>query len=182
MDSQELATPTVARQLAKDDVLVRSTVTRLRLRVHTQSQGSRSLRLAVRARNPRGLRWFEAKLARSALLALRCYSLWPQSAWTRRATLPGTHRTVVLSVDADVVLVCCGGGGLVGAVAAALRLAHSKARSSHRGSCTAPRSPVVLWTCCGGCGPRGCGSNRFLHHCTRGSIRDQCNACNASTG
>jgi threonine dehydratase len=30
--------------------------------------------------------------------------------------------------DADVVLVCCGGGGLVGAVAAALRLADSKAR------------------------------------------------------
>ena len=53
-------------------MLVRSTVTRLRLRVHTQSQGSRSLRLAVRARNPRGLRWFEAKLARSALLARRC--------------------------------------------------------------------------------------------------------------
>ena len=144
-------------------MLVRSTVTRLRLRVHTQSQGSRSLRLAVRARNPRGLRWFEAKLARSALLARccrRCDSLWPQSAWTRRATLPGTHRTVVLSVDADVVLVCCGGGGLVGAVAAALRLAHSKAKRAplvnsplklhrtaphrtapHR---TAPRSPTLL--------------------------------------
>ena len=161
-------------------MLVRSTVTRLRLRVHTQSQGSRSLRLAVRARNPRGLRWFEAKLARSALLARRCDSLWPQSAWTRRATLPGTHRTVVLSVDADVVLVCCGGGGLVGAVAAALRLAHSKARSSHRGSFTAPHRTAQ---------PDSVAAEAVGHvaaaptdSCTtapRGAIRDQCNTCNA---